>query len=241
MQIYPYSSPIILNDQIFTEYGGKSGTFTQTQRQSSYLIAEMQVTNYIGTFLLPTIVTGTYPYMGKNRIPTDYGYVSQLLNVNVKSKGFLSTDCNLVDNEACGYIYQDTFGYIDFKQVALICGLAIYGTFGGNAVVVPNVPYQIDITYQAGLPTGTANQPPILEALTILAQIDLNDKDPGNSGINEGAGDVAVQEFWSLSDYREKRGEHSLIRTALGESAKAMRAKRLIDMTIRKARRALLI
>lgn len=240
MVIYPFTTPLILNDTVFVEYGGKTGTFTQSQRQSSYLIAEMQVSNYLGTLLLPTIVTGTYPYMGKNRIPTDYGYVSQLLNVNVKSKGFLSTDCSLVDNDACGYIYQDTFGYIDFKQVALICGLAIYGTFGGNAVVVPNVPYQIEITYQAGLPTGTANLPPVLEALTILAQIDLNEKDPGNSGVNESTGDVGIQDWRSL-DYRETRSDHALVKTALGSSAKSQYVKRLLDMSIRKARRALLV
>ena len=239
MVLYPFSQPIILTDSIFLEYGGKSGTFTPSQRAASYLVSEMQVSNYIGTLLLPTIVTGTYPYMGKNRIPTEYGYVHQLYNVNVKSKGFLSTTCNLVDNAACGYIYQDTFGYIDFKQVALICGLSLWGTWGGSSIVVPNIPYQIDITYQAGLPTGTANQPPILEALTILAQIDLNEKDPGNSGVNETTGDIGVQEYKSL-DYRESRAEHALIKTALGDSAKAQRAKKLIDMTLKKARKILL-
>lgn len=239
MVLYPFNSAIILNDTVFTEYGGKTGTFTPAQRQSSYLLAEMQVSSYIGTLLLPTNVTGTYPYMGKNRIPTDYGYVHQLYNVNVLSKGFLSSTCNLVDNEACGYIYNDTFGYIDFKQVALICGLSFYGGIGGGAIVVPAVPYQIQISYQAGLPTGTASQPPFLEALTILAQIDLNEKDPGNSGINETTGDLAVQSYKSL-DYSEVRGEHSLVKTALGESAKAMRARRLLDMSITKARRVLL-
>ncbi len=240
MILYPYNYPLILNDQIFTECGGKTGTFSQTQRNSSYLIAEMQVSNYIGTLLLPTIVTGTYPFMGKHRIPTDYGYVSQLLNVNVKSKGYLSNSCSLVDNAACGYIYEDTFGYVDFKQLALICGWAYYGGIGGGAIVVPNVPYQIEIAYQAGLPTGTANQPPFLEALTILAQIDLNEKDPGNAGINETTGDVGVQDFKSL-DYRELRAEHALVKTALGDSAKSQRAKKLLDMSIKKARRTLMI
>lgn len=240
MVLYPFNYPLILNDTVFTEYGGKTGTFSATQRQSSYLIAEMQVSNYIGTLLLPTIVTGTYPYMGKVRIPTDYGYVSQLLNVNIKSKNFLSSNCTLVNNDACGFIYQDTYGYIDFRQVALICGLSYYGGIGGGAIVVPNIPYQIDITYEAGLPTGTANQPPVLEALTILAQIDLNEKDPGNAGINETTGDVGVQDFKSL-DYRELRAEHALVKTALGDSAKSQRAKKLLDMSIKKARRVLLI
>lgn len=240
MVIYPFNQAIILTDNIFVDYGGRTGTFTQSQRQASYMVAEMQATAYLGTPLLPVNVTGTYPFMGKMRIPTDYGYVHQLYNVNILSKNFLSRNCDLVSNEGCGIIYEDTFGYIDFKQVALICGLSIWGTWGGSAIVVPNVPYQIQISYQAGLPTGTANLPTVLEALTILAQIDLNEKDPGNAGINEGMGDIAIQSFKSL-DYMEKRGDHSLVKTALGESAKAMRAKRLLDMSIRKARKVLLV
>lgn len=239
MVIYPYSAPIILNDTVFLEYGGKSGTFTQAQRQSSYLIAEMRVTNYIGTLLLPTNVTGTYPYMGKMRLITDYGYVQQLYKVDVLSKKFLTTTCDLEHNEGCGYIYNDTYGYIDFKQVALICGLSLWGTWGGSAIVVPNVPYQIQISYQAGLPTGTASSPPFLEALTIIAQEDLNEKDPGNSGFNETQGALAVEQWKSL-DYSEQRGKHSLVKTALGQSAKAMYAKSLIDMTITRARKVLL-
>jgi len=238
MVIYPYSAPIILTDQIFLDYGGKSGTFSPAQRQSSYLIAEMRVTNYIGTLLLPTNVTGTYPFMNKHRIPTDYGYVQQLYKVDVLSKGFLFSSCDLVHNEGCGYIYNDTYGYIDFKQVALICGLSFYGGIGGGAIVVPNIPYQIQISYQAGLPTGTASSPPFLEALTILAQEDLNEKDPGNSGFNETQGALAVERFKSL-DYMEERGKHSLVKTALGQSAKVMYAKSLIDMTITRARKVL--
>lgn len=240
MVLYPFNSAIILNDTVFTEYGGKTGTFSSAQRQASYLLAEMQATSYIGTPLLPINVTGTYPFMGKMRLATDYGYVHQLYNVNVLSKSQLYSTCDLVSNDGCGYIYNDTFGYIDFKQVSLICGLSLLGTWGGSAIVVPTVPYQIQISYQAGLPTGTASQPSFLEALTILAQIDLNEKDPGNSGMNETPGDLAVQDFRSL-DYKETRGAHSFVKTALGESAKAMRAKRLIDMSITKARRVLLV
>lgn len=235
MIIYPFTYPLILNDTIFLDYGGKSGTFTSTQRQSSYLIAEMQASQYIGTLLLPTNVTGTYPFMGKMRIPTDYGYVQQLNNVSIFSKNALCGSCSLTSNDGCGYIYEDTFGYIDVRQTMSSCGIA----WDGYPLVVPNYPYQIQISYQAGLPTGTANQPTFLEALTILAQIDLNEKDPGNSGINETTGDLAVQSYKSL-DYSEERGKHSLVKTALGESAKAMRAKRLIDLTIRKARKVLL-
>jgi len=235
MVLYPFNSAIILTDSIFTNYGGKTGTFTSAQRQSSYLIAEMQVSQYIGTLLLPVNVTGTYPFMGKMRVATDYGYVQQLNNVSIFSKNALCGSCSLTSNDGCGYIYQDTFGYIDVRQTMSSCGVA----WDGYPLLVPSIPYQIQISYQAGLPTGTASSPPFLEALTILAQIDLNEKDPGNSGVNETTGDLAVQSYKSL-DYSEERGAHSLVKTALGESAKAMRAKRLIDMSIVRARKVLL-
>ena len=226
MVLYPFTYPLILSDSIFTDYGGKTGTFISAQRQSSYLIAEMQVSSYIGTLLLPTNVTGTYPFMGKMRLATDYGYVQELNNVSFFSKTSLCGSCSLTSNDGCGYIYQDTFGYIDVEQTISSCGAC-------------SCPYQIQISYKAGLPTGTASSPPFLEALTILAQIDLNEKDPGNSGINETTGDLAVQSYKSL-DYSEERGAHSLVKTTLGESAKAMRAKRLIDMSITRARKVLL-
>lgn len=197
----------------------------------------MQVSKYIGTLLLPSIVTGTMNYVGHDRLATDYGYVHQILSVDVYSKQSW-LNCDLQRNDGCAYIYDDTFGYVDFKQTSLTMGFVYIG-YPYGLYSFYNFPYQVRIAYQAGLPTGVANQPGILEALTILAQIDLNEKSPGTVGINEGAGDIAIQQFRSL-DYTEVRGAHSLKRTSLGESPKAMRAARLIDLTVKKARRALL-
>ena len=230
MLIYPFNSPIILNNDRFVEYGGLAGNFSDAILNSSYWLAEMQVTAYIGTPLLPVVVTGTYhAHAQNNRIATDYGYVHRLLNVNVQSRED-SLNCDLKDNSACAYIFNDTFGYVDWKMTSVACGCT------SNYIQ----PYQVQIAYEAGLPTGTATQPTILEALTILAQIDLNEKSPGTVGMNEGVGDIGIQSFSSL-DYSERRGEHSLVKTVLGESAKAMRAKRLIDLTVQKARRALFL
>lgn len=239
MVIYPFNGPIILNDEIYSQYGGQgTGSFTSQQLRSSYWLAEMQVSNYIGTLLLPHNVTGTFNYMGRQRIATDYGYVHQLYEVTVMSKQGLSS-CNLQTIEGCGYINNDTFGYIDFQVVSSVCGLAYWQYPVTPYAVAHNYPYQIQISYQAGLPTGTANLPGVLQALTILAQIDLNEKSPGTVGQNEGVGDIAIQKFRTL-DYSEDRGAHSLVKTALGESPKAMRAKRLLDASIRRARRVLL-
>jgi hypothetical protein len=227
MLIYPFSSPIILTRNVFVRYNGQPATFSDDILKDSFWLAEMQVTSYIGTPLLPVIVTGTFG-AGSPRIATDYGYVHRILSVGVLSRQSYS-NCDLTNNSGCAFVYDDTFGYVDWKQLSSICGCGY-----------PSSNYQVQIAYEAGLPTGTANQPTVLEALTILAQIDLNEKFPGDAGMNEGAGDVTIQEFRSL-DYAEKRGDHALIQTALGGSPKAMRAKRLLDLTIRKARRTLLI
>jgi len=237
MQVYPFNSPIILNDTVFSQYGGNgTGTFASAILQNAYLMAEMQATSYIGAPLLPVTMTGTYPFMHQNRLATDYGYVQQLLSVSILTKQSCN-DCSLTANDGCGYIYQDTFGYIDFRQLSSACGWSWWG-YPSSPYVSMYAPYQIQLAYQAGLPTGTSTQPGILRALTIVAQIALDDMFPGEVGQNESVGAVGIQEFKSL-DYSEKRAEHALVKTALGDDARSQRAKKLIDMSVKKARRVL--
>lgn len=249
MQIYPFNGPIILNDANFIDYGGLTGTFSHNQLLSSYWLAEMQVSNYIGTLLLPQIVSGTYAFEGIQRVPTDYGYVHEILDVQILSQNSFSTSCDLKRNPGCAFIYNDTFGYVDIRQVMSACNIGYAGYWAVPYPVFPPTypqmynftnPYQMEITYIAGLPTGTANQPWCVEALAIIAQIDLNEKSPGLVDVNEGVGDIGIQSFRSI-DYGETRKANSLVNTALGNSAQAMRAKRLIDMGIKKARKSLRI
>lgn len=241
MVLYPFTTPIILNDTVFSLNGGQgTGTFPSYALQSSYMVAETLVTSYIGAPLLPVTITGTYPFMHQTRVATDYGYVNQLLNVNILSKTPCNLTCSLTDNEACGYIYSDTFGYIDFRRLTAVCGWGSWWGFPYSPYIVENNPYQIQIAYNAGLPTGTASHPNILKALTILAQIDLNETWPGVVGVNESVGAVGIQDFKSL-DYLERRAEHALIKTELGDDAKSQRAKKLIDGVIKRARKVLLV
>ena len=224
MQIYPYSSPIILTESNYVAYGGQSGTATSTQLQNMFLLAEQRVTKYIGTFLLPTIVTGTYPYNSSHFIATDYGYVSNILSAKVFSVQGSST-CVLASDSGCAYIFDDTFGYLNYSCVQSVCNCAQWQS-----------PYQFQIAYQAGLPTGTANQPGILHALTIVAETALGEIVFPRQ--NETAGDRGITEWKSL-DYSEKR--KGLKRTALGQSARANLAADLIDMTVRRAIPAIML
>lgn len=238
MQIYPFSNPIILNDAIFAAYGGQgTGTFSNATLQAAYLMAETQVTNYIGTPLLPVTVTGTFPFMHQSRLATDYGYVQQILSVGVLTRQGCN-DCGLTSNDGCAYVYQDTFGYVDFRQLATVCGWSWWG-YPYSPYILNYAPYQVQLAYIAGLPTGTATHPNILRALTIVAQTNLNDMFPGMVGQNESVGAVGIQEFRAL-DYFEKRAEHALIKTALGDDAQSQRAKKLIDAVVKRARKVLL-
>ena len=62
MILYPYSSCIILTDELFSAYGGHSDNTSDFQRKAAYWIAEQEASEDLETYLLPTIVTGTYLY-----------------------------------------------------------------------------------------------------------------------------------------------------------------------------------
>jgi hypothetical protein len=220
MQIYPHNTSLILSDSVFTEFGGQTGTYTASQRNLAYRIAEQQATTYLNTFLLPTIVTGTFGY--QPRIVTDYGYVSRVLAVNILSRDNWTT-CTLQSDSGCVFVWEDTFGYLDVSCAANYCGCGGFPT-----------PSQVQVVYQAGLPTGVASQPAVLLALTMAATISLNEMIFPSA--NESTGDIGIKEFTSMgySGYSEKRVD--MQRNTFGSSAKAVKIGQLLSSTIRRAR-----
>ena len=246
--IYPYNSAKVLNNDLFWRYGGRlyvSGSFSQQQLNDAYFLAELQATQHIGTLLVPSIVTGTYNYQNQPRIATDYGYVTNILAVNVFTENMFSTTCDLLSSPGCAIISSDTYGYIDVTlltpNTSLISYYGIpYPAFPPSLPFLSNylTPYQFQIAYQCGLPTGVSLQPGILRALSIASIIYLNDIEPGLVGQNEGIGDVGIDNF-KIMDYTEARHKSGLKRTAFGNSAMASRAASLIDNTVKLARRNL--
>lgn len=238
-----------MSDSLFARFGGGqyTGTFLSQQLQDAYMDAETKVTEYIGTPLLQIIVTGTFNYENQPRIATDYGYVAQILGVNIISQDYFSANCDLLSNPGCAFISSDTFGYIDVQQLqpttSMISYYSIpYPAFPPSMPFLANylTPYQFQITYQCGLPTGTANHPSFMRALAILAQIYLDDLQPGVAGMNEGASDVAIQSFQD-TNYHEMRAKTALRRTNLGQSPRANRAALLIDSVVTRARKPLML
>ena len=201
---YPYNYPIILNDADFVSYGGETGTSTVAQRNAAYLAAEKRVTSFLGTFLLPTTITGTHVVDPIRNLKTKYGYVHSINSVIVRSRRF-DDDCILDDTSSCAYIRDDGYGILDIKCVDSVC----------NCFCISD-PYQIQISYTAGLSTGTITQPDYLMYLVSLADIFL--KEISGDGGNEGVGDIGIQSF-SADGYSEKR--FPLRKTTLGSSARS--------------------
>lgn len=213
MQEYPFSTAQILSDTVFINYGGETGTSTVGQRNAAYFIAEKQMSEHIGTLLIPTTVTGTW-FAPTNMHPlvTDYGHVSDIKSVFVNSTTLI--DCTLTPNDACALIRSDGYGYLDIIYILSMC----------NCSNLLGVPYSVSVAYTAGLQTGTSMNPDMLLALTMAAQINLNEMD-SHTLHNEGAYDIGVQQF-SSQGYSEQRVK--LGHNAFGSSAAAQKIANLV-------------
>ncbi len=205
MMEYPYNSSVVLTDSIFVKFGGQIGTSTSQQREMAYLLAEDQMTEHLSTFLIPTIITGSIALLGNGLFSTEYGHVRQVFSVSVESVRQLSplqteihTGSALIRNAEHGYL-------------EVFVGCSNFWMSKSYAA------------YESGFSTGTSNQPLMLSALTLAAQINLNEMDV--SLANEGVADVGIQRF-SNQSYSEER--KFLGNTVFGNSATAQRIARLV-------------
>ena len=219
MTTYAYSTPIILTDEIYSDYGGQLDNTTDSQRDAAYLISEMQLSSELETYLLPTIVTGTYLYNPLDKfLILEHSHVQRIIRTR------------FIDIEE--YAYWSQAGtdniYLSLRdsERGLVDIHSILGNYSCNHSYM--YPYKIEEVYEAGLPTGTANKPDILLALTTYANIVLNEIIGYG---NESSGDIGVQQF-SNQNYSEARVK--LLRTSFGTSARAQFVKKLIGKYIRK-------
>jgi hypothetical protein len=208
---YPYDNPIILTDDIYQLYGGDLTIASTLQRQAAYWMAEERASEDINTFLLRTIVTGTYLYDGST-IVLDHAYVHQLYVTR-----FLDYEDDIyytVSGSANSYLnlFNKERGMVDISYALTNCNCSTSSR--------PS-PYKVQIVYQTGLSSGTSFRPDVLLGLTTYASLILNEI-VGYG--NESPGDMGVQEF-SNQQYREKR--KYLLNTTFGNSAKAQFVHRM--------------
>lgn len=217
--VYPFTSPQILTDAIFVDYGGKTGTSTAMQRQAAYLLAEKQMSFHIGTPVVPVIVTGTYYYpLEGPTLQLDWAYLQ-----NVKS-------IQLIDTKRSSYYtiagtVGNYYAAIRNHERSILDVFMIMGWC--SSCINSQIPYLVDVVYECGLPTGVYTRLDMLLALTTAAQIHVNEV----TGFgNESSGGVGVQEFRN-QQYFEKRVP--LGKNAFGSSGKAQYIKSLVADIIR--------
>ena len=211
--IYPYNSPIILTDALFSEYGGDATLGTNAQRNAAYFIAEQQASEDLETYLLPTIVTGTYIYRPIDKfLVLDNTHVTRIIStsyIDTEEKVYWSqtgTDnvyISLRDGER---------GLVDIHWLSGRC----------NCTSVYAYPYKVQEVYECGLTSGTSYRSDILLALTTYADIILNEIIGYG---NEAPGDIGVQSY-ANQGYSENRVK--LIKTSFGTSARAQFVKKLL-------------
>lgn len=204
MPIYPYNSPQILTDSIYSAYQGQLGMAPAAVRQAAYLIAEMAVSEDVETLLVSTIVTGTHMPNGiKNSFLADYAYINRF--VTAREYDYLGNLWNTITDLSDSYLQIRNYelGHIDYAYRFPV--------------------YRLEYVLDVGFSSGTAYQPNILLALTKYSNIVINEI-MGYG--NESVGDIGVKEF-SNQSYRESRV--ALLRTNFGTSATAQFIKKLLN------------
>jgi hypothetical protein len=218
---FHHLSPVILNDEIFERFVPELtiGDASQNdQRQAAFLIAEQNMVRALRTPLVPTQVSGTFPF----RVPYE---PVVLPHVYVRSVDTITAQgwdnqcsCEMLDIDACAYL-RNFLGIVDTKIIA--------GYYRSGCGCRSVAPHHFNISYTAGLETGTSmNDASLHHALSILAKIELLEMlDPG--GLEGGGGDPGVASY-SGPGYSETRTKTSVKSTPLGESVLANKAWRLV-------------
>lgn len=218
------TSPAILTDTIFVDFGGATGTSTAAQRQAAYAIAESQAAEEINTFVAPTAVTGTHswPPLGQ---PLQLPYTHLNSVASVIAVHDAGCDCldNAIELSGCAWILDNEGALVSLRECGdtLKGGGCSCGSRGGGG------PLQARIVATYGLPTDTANDPRLLLGLTTAADLALQQiVDP--LAAEGGAGDPGIKSFRSLS-YSEARADSSFKMTAFGDSARANYAANMLS------------
>lgn len=219
---YYHLSPVILTDAMFFALQPQcvvTGSFDQ--RQTAYLVAEQQMIDEIGTPLVATDITGTYPYpMPYSPLVLEYDRVNRLDFVYGLARNS-DCACTLESFEGCGVI-RDGYGYIDT--------LVLAGRLSGCGCGYRNL-YQLVIGYNAGLPTGVAaNDRALHLGLTMAAAQVL--REISAPGSNEGGPGAPGLTGWSAQGYSENRVAPE--KTSFGQNAIGTYIRGLVEHLRRK-------
>jgi hypothetical protein len=203
----------ILTSTIFTNYGGKTGTSTAFALNAAFEIAEHEMSSHLHTLLVPANVSGTYLNQG-NPFEMDYGYVHAILGINIVAAYHEIYTYSATDLSHHVYIRNSKYGQVDI-------GLGACSPCSSY----PSA-YQVNVYYNAGLPSVISSAPDFLWALTMAAQLVLNEMSTDGFLANETPGGIGVESF-SNELYSEKRVP--LGTTVFGSSPVAQQIARIVN------------
>lgn len=186
-------TPKLLSNAVFALYGGQTGTASDALLQVAYELAEELVEEYLGTPLVETQITGSFP-------PDPLHRYYALPHTRIKSLD------RIYAVELTGS-HEEIFdlGSTVFLADPMRGVLDKYGLMG-----LPSVGYEVRVVYTAGFDSGTTQ---LLWPLTMTAQYVLNELVEPDSQET-----VGVRQ-WTNMRYSETR--EKLYMGILGTSAKS--------------------
>ena len=215
--ILPLTSPQALTDTIFTNMGYFFGDSTAFQRNIAYSIAEWQVARQIGTYITPSIFTGTFPFITPDIvIQSPVGMILSIQSVRLFERW-----SNSVERIISGTSYI-VDGYNGFFMLDISIGdISDCQNCSGQAEGI----YKAEVVIQAGYPTGTAALPPVQLALCIAADIALKMMvDPGALP----SGDDFIKTS-QIGRYIQTVSDKFMYETTFGKSNMAQYIRTLLD------------
>jgi len=161
--ILPLTSPQILTEAMFQNYGFFTGSATHFQIQVAFSIAENQCATAVGTFLAPTIFTGNQTFLGfENVYQAPVGKIHSIPAVIFREQYGNGLE-RLISGTA---VILDSFnGYYVVTKASddnSVCGDCDGGVLGIST---------FDVVMQAGYETGTIAGPNAQLALCMAADI----------------------------------------------------------------------
>lgn len=229
MTVQPYlpylvTGTAVLTDAIYSNFGGDLDDSTAGQRNNAYQIAEQFAIEEIGTFLVPTAISGTFAW-------PQYDQRLNLPHTHVRSVSSLTAiheaGCDCADDQVelsgCAWIVDYRAGIVDLRecgeqsgQPSISCGC----TYRANGE-----PLLYQIVYEAGIQAGlVAANASALMGLTIAAELALEQiVDP--HAAEGGPGDPSLTNF---SDTGYSATRQFLLMTAFGGSPRANYAARML-------------
>jgi hypothetical protein len=229
MTIQPYfpylvTGTSVLTDDIFTAYGGNTDSSTAGQRAAAYQIAEQFAIEEVGTFLIPTTMSGTFAWPIDDRLLLPHTHLRSVSSVTAIHESGCDCADDQVELSGCAWVMDYQAGIVSLRE----CGArsSSPSIACGCAYIAEGSPLLYQIVYEAGIQDGlvSANASALM-GLTMAADLALEQIiDP--EGAEGGPGDPSLTNF---SDTGYSATRQFLMMTAFGGSPKANYAARMLQ------------